>query len=54
MPTERDRIDGIVKAYGPAGSMVEECPTLLSRTAGKDLVTDDNMGTEWRHSLGLD
>jgi spermidine synthase len=52
--TERDRIDGIVKEYGPAGSMVEECPTLLSRTAGKDLVTDDNMGTEWRHYLNLE
>jgi len=51
---ERDRIDGIVKEYGPAGSMIEECPNLLSRTAGRDLVRDDNMGTEWRHYLNLE
>ncbi len=51
---ERDRIDGIVKEYGPAGSMIEECPNLLLRTAGRDLVTDDNMGTEWRHYLNLE
>ena len=26
---------------------------ILARTAGKDIVTDDNMGSEWRHFLGL-
>jgi spermidine synthase len=33
---------------------IEPCPQLLVRTAGKQPVTDDNMGTEWRYSLGLD
>jgi len=28
---------------------IEPCPHVLTRTAGQKLVTDDNMGTEWRH-----
>ena len=27
---------------------------LLEATAGQTLVTDDNMGMEWRYSLGLE
>jgi spermidine synthase len=34
--------------------MIEGCPQLLTRTAGKTPVSDDNMGTEWRHTLGLE
>jgi len=34
--------------------MIEQCPTLLSRTTDQVLVTDDNMGTEWRYYLGLE
>jgi spermidine synthase len=37
-----------------AQSLIEECPLVLARTEGKAPVTDDNMGTEWRHHLGLD
>ena len=33
---------------------IEPCPDLLARTAGKRSVTDDNMGSEWRYSLGLE
>ena len=33
---------------------IERCADILSRTAGQESVTDDNMGSEWRHSLGLD
>lgn len=33
---------------------IEPCPDLLMRTAGKRPVTDDNMGSEWRHVMGLD
>ncbi len=33
---------------------IEPCPDILARTAGQRAVTDDNMGTEWRHFLGLD
>jgi spermidine synthase len=32
---------------------IEPCPEILVRTAGKQPVTDDNMGTEWRF-LGLE
>ncbi|ABD68535.1 putative spermidine synthase [Rhodoferax ferrireducens T118] len=32
-----------------AGEWIEHCAQVLARTAGQDLVTDDNMGTEWRH-----
>jgi spermidine synthase len=51
---ERDRIDDIVREYGPGSPMIEECPNLLLRTAGKERITDDNMGTEWRYSLNLE
>jgi spermidine synthase len=30
-------------------AVIEPCPQLLARTAGRPLVTDDNMGTEWRY-----
>ena len=33
---------------------IEQCPDILSRSAGRPPVTDDNMGTEWLHFLGLD
>ena len=33
--------------------MIETCPEILARTAGETAVTDDNMGTEWRHYWGL-
>jgi spermidine synthase len=34
--------------------LIEPCPDLVARTAGKRLVTDDNMGSEWLHDLGRD
>jgi spermidine synthase len=33
---------------------IEPCSDLLTRTAGLRSITDDNMGTEWLHFLGLD
>jgi len=33
---------------------IEPCSEILARTAGDQSVTDDNMGSEWRHSLGLE
>jgi spermidine synthase len=38
------------EAYRP----LEPCPDILARTAGKRIVTDDNMGSEWRYLLGLE
>ena len=31
---------------------IETCPEVMKRTAGAALVTDDNMGTEWRYPFG--
>src|SRR5262249_31186156 len=42
------------RAAPDARRPIEPCPDLLARTAGMAPVTDDNMGSEWRHSLGLD
>lgn len=33
---------------------IEGCPAILARTAGLPAVTDDNMGSEWRHAMGFD
>ena len=33
---------------------IEPCPEILTRTAGQRSVTDDNMGTEWLHYMGLE
>ena len=33
---------------------LEPCPAILARTAGLALVTDDNMGTEWRFVFGIE
>lgn len=33
---------------------IEACPDVLKRTSGLRLVTDDNMGSEWLHFLGLE
>jgi spermidine synthase len=34
--------------------MIEDCRDVLARTSQMNLVTDDNMGTEWRHYLNLE
>jgi len=33
---------------------IEPCPDVLARTAGLRSITDDNMGTEWLHYMGLE
>jgi spermidine synthase len=32
---------------------IEHCADVLARTSGMAGVTDDNMGSEWRHFFGL-
>jgi spermidine synthase len=39
-------------AQRSAQDWIEPCPQVLARTTGQALVTDDNMGTEWRTMLG--
>jgi spermidine synthase len=33
---------------------IEPCSDVLTRTAGKEIMTDDNMGSEWRYFLGFE
>ena len=54
-----DELSGFEKSLDPKAAQaqkrrIEPCPDLLARTAGKQVVTDDNMGSEWLHFLGMD
>ncbi len=44
------RSDAIPSAQKP----IESCAEILLRTEGKASVTDDNMGSEWRHYFGVE
>jgi len=46
MPSESDD-----KAIVPADRRMERCESILRRTPELPLITDDNMGTEWRYPL---
>jgi len=50
---ELDRLQASLAADN-APRPIEACPDILARTAGEQPVTDDNMGSEWRYSLGLE
>jgi spermidine synthase len=39
---------------GTENTPIEPCSSILARTAGRQPITDDNMGTEWRYPLGLE
>jgi spermidine synthase len=41
-------------ATGTELTPIEPCFSILAHTAGKQPITDDNMGTEWRYPLGLE
>ncbi|MEP6609792.1 MAG: spermidine synthase [Burkholderiaceae bacterium] len=42
------------EAIPGAQKPIEPCTQILARTEGKNPVTDDNMGSEWRHYFGSD
>jgi hypothetical protein len=44
------RTDGLRSAQKP----IESCTKILARTEGMAPVTDDNMGSEWRHYFGFE
>ena len=52
--TDRARLDELMADYRQDGPTVEPCPELLKETAGQTLITDDNMGTEWRYFLRME
>jgi spermidine synthase len=51
---DRSRIESIMTEYSRGGAKIEECPELLATTTDRTLITDDNMGTEWRYYLNLE
>jgi spermidine synthase len=56
---DRAALDGLVTqqtnvASGTELTPIEPCSSILARTAGKQPITDDNMGSEWRYPLGLE
>ncbi|WP_213772838.1 fused MFS/spermidine synthase [Bradyrhizobium sp. dw_78] len=51
---DRALLDSLTSADQRSQPMIEGCPEVLARTAGATPVTDDNMGTEWRHYFGLE
>ncbi|RTE90499.1 fused MFS/spermidine synthase [Bradyrhizobium sp. LVM 105] len=51
---DRARLDALIADFRQDGPTIEPCPQLLEATTGQALVTDDNMGTEWRYFLGLE
>ena len=42
------------ESAGVRNRPIEPCPDLLRRTAGLAIVTDDNMGSEWLHFIGVE
>jgi spermidine synthase len=51
---DRALLDSLTSADQGSQRMIEGCPEVLARTAGRAPVTDDNMGAEWRYYLGLE
>jgi spermidine synthase len=51
---DRARLDELIADYRQDSIAVESCPELLKATADQALVTDDNMGTEWRYFLHME
>lgn len=51
---DRAFLDSLMTIGQSSRQMVEGCPDVLARTSRLDPVTDDNMGTEWRHYLNLE
>jgi spermidine synthase len=51
MAIEKDLWPG---ATATATKVIESCAEILARSADKDVITDDNMGSEWRYALALE
>jgi spermidine synthase len=51
---DRVLLDSLSSTDQSSQHMIEGCPEVLARTAGRAPVTDDNMGTEWRHTFGFE
>jgi spermidine synthase len=45
--------DSLADANAP-GKPIEPCPQVIARTGGERQITDNNMGSEWLHFVGLE
>jgi len=52
--SDRALLDSLTSLEQGSQHLIEGCPEVLARTAGRARITDDKMGTEWRHYLGLE
>jgi spermidine synthase len=48
-PEDRAFLDSLMTIDQSSRHMIEDCHDVLGRTSQMNLITDDNMGTEWRH-----
>ena len=53
-PADRAFLDSLMTINQSSRNMIEDCGAVLARTSQMKLITDDNMGTEWRHYLSLE
>ncbi|HSD19346.1 MAG TPA: fused MFS/spermidine synthase [Anaeromyxobacter sp.] len=61
-PEDRRALEGLVamqrelrpERAGHPERQLEPCPEIVARTSGKEPITDDNMGSEWRAVFGLE
>jgi spermidine synthase len=53
-PADRAFLDSLMTINQSSRNMIEDCRAVLARTSQMKLITDDNMGTEWRHYLNLE
>jgi spermidine synthase len=51
---DRAFLDKLMAIDQSSAHLIEDCHDVLARTLQMNVVTDDNMGTEWRHPLNLD
>ena len=51
MAIEKDLLPG---ATATGAKVIEPCAEILVRSADTDVITDDNMGSEWRYALALE
>jgi spermidine synthase len=52
--TDHTFLDKLMTINQGSAHVIEECRDVLARTSQLKIVTDDNMGTEWRYPLNLD
>ena len=51
---DRAFLDKVTSPEQVSANLIEDCPQVLARTDGMKSVTDDNMGTEWRHYFNIE